>query len=118
MLSEREIIQEFKHRRAETWVASKYWLLLVIVGFVGGAFVGNLDQDSPAELWKWGSLFFALIFVSILRLVFIVRDKYRCPACEGIPMQRNTLLGPGSFGVEEGVALSPARCSNCGVRLK
>jgi hypothetical protein len=118
MLSEREIIEEFKRRRAETWAASKYWLLLAIAGFAGGAFIGDLNQDSSPKLWKWGTLFFSLVFVSVLRLVFVVRASYRCPACGEIPMQGSALLGPGSFGVEEGVALSPSRCSNCGVRLK
>lgn len=118
MPSELEIIEEFKKRRADTWAASKYWLLLAIIGFVGGMFVGNLDQNSSPERWRWGILFLAFIFVAVLRLTFIVRSKYRCPSCGNIPMQRSTQLGPGSFGIEEGVALSPTRCSNCGVRLK
>ena len=118
MPSEHEIIEEFKQRRALIWASSKYWLLLAAIGFVGGAYIGNLDQNSSPGLWMWGVLFFAFIFVSILRLVFVVRANYRCPACGEIPMRRKAMFGPGSFGFQKGVEVSPIACTNCGARLK
>ena len=118
MLSEREIIDEFKQRRSNTLAASRNWVLLAVVGFVGGAFVGDLDANSSLAQWNWAVLFFSLAAISILRLVFIFRANYHCPSCGELPVKRSTVFGPGSFGIEEDIDLDPMRCSHCGVRLK
>lgn len=110
--------QEFQKRRAETWAASKPWLLLMAIGVIIGSFVGDLNDQSPTQnLVLWLAVF-AFCGGSIVRLTYIVRAHYRCPVCGKVPMSGSTFLGSGSFGYERGVDLNPRLCQACGAKLK
>jgi hypothetical protein len=115
---DQDTVKEFQENRAETWAASKPWLFLMAIGVIGGLFVGDLNGQSPTERWVLGLIFFVLFGASIMRLTFIVRARYRCPACGKVPMSGWALFGPGSFGYERGVDLNPRQCHNCGTKLK
>ena len=117
MPSRSDSAREFQKRRADTFKTALPWVVLAFIGFVGGAIIGNLNEDSSSARWSAGILFFAMVFVAIWRVVFIFRARYRCPVCGAVPMQGDVLLGPMSFGYDEGVALNPSRCSKCGAEL-
>jgi len=108
---------EFQKRRAEIWAASKPWLFLMLIGFLGGFFVDRISALSPNAIWTASIVLFLVAGASIVRLVQIVNSNYRCPSCGAVPMSGWASLGPGSFGYEEGVDLSPSACPSCGVKL-
>ena len=118
MINGRDTASEFQEIRAETWAAARWWLLLMLIGAIGGFFVGDLDDNSSSERWAVGLLFFAMFAVPIVRLTYIVRSLYRCPSCSEVPMEGWLNIGPSSFGAARGVALSPRQCPNCGAKLK
>ncbi|MBZ0068439.1 MAG: DUF2818 family protein [Thiobacillus sp.] len=111
-------VQEFQRRRKQTWAAAKPWLLLLAVSVGVGLAVGNVTNQSSQKEWAFFLLAFILFFASVVRLVFIVRALYRCPACGEVPMSGWANIGPHSFGAERGVDLNPVQCSRCGAKLK
>ena len=113
-----DTVREFQVRRKQTWAAAKPWLLLLIASIVVGLFVGDVSEKSSEKEWAIFLGMFAAFFASILRLVFIFRAQYRCPACGEIPLSSWVSLGPQTFGVERGVDLNPSVCSHCGAKLK
>ncbi len=113
-----DTVREFQLRRKQTWATAKPWLLLLAVSIGVGLFVGDVSDRSSEKEWAIFLGMFVAFFVSILRLVFIVRAQYRCPVCGEVPMSGWALLGPSAFGAEHGVDLNPSQCSHCGAKLK
>ena len=115
---DQDTMKKFQESRAETWAASKPWLLLGATGVIGSLFVSELNGHSSIEKWILGLIFFLLFGAAIMRLTYIIRARYRCPACGKIPMSGRASFGPSSFGYERDVNLNPRLCPNCGVKLK
>jgi len=113
-----DTVREFQLRRKQTWGAAKPWLLLLIASIVVGLVIGDVSENSSEKGWAIFLGMFAAFFISILRLVFIFRAQYRCPACGEVPLSSWASLGPQTFGVERGINLNPSQCSHCGAKLK
>lgn len=111
-------VKEFQRRRKETWAAAKPWAFLLVGSAIGGLFITMAHGKPLTDHWLFSLILFAGFAVSILRLTFIVKASYRCPVCGEVPMQGVSLLGPPSFGHEEGVDLNPTKCLHCGAQLK
>ena len=107
MLDENAIALEFQRRRNETWVAARGWVLSMALGALGGLFVGDLnDQLAPLE-WAFGLACFAMFAIPIVRLTYLIRAHYLCPACGQVPMGGFFSFGPSAIGYSRGVELNP-----------
>ena len=113
-----DTVREFQLRRMQTWAAAKPWLLLLVASTVGGLFVGSVTGQSSQKEWAFFLLAVVVFIASVVRLVFIVRALYRCPACGEVPLSGWAQVGSRSLGVESGVDLNPVQCSRCGAKLK
>ena len=102
------VIAEFQRRRNKTWQLTRPWFLVVAVGF-GGFVIPFLFEIS--ELWTLNLVFggFIVAAVGIIRMTFIWKREYRCPACN------RPIIIPGQYS---GVPVDPEECPRCGVRFK
>ena len=116
MSADLETVLEFKRRRKVTWDAVKWWVAIDSIGLIGMMLLGDIDESASLQRFAAPFVLFMLVGIAFIRIVYIVRANYRCPACEAIPMSTDFSVGPG-IGYEEGVAINPKRCSACGARL-
>jgi hypothetical protein len=111
-----EIITEFQYRRKATGKAILPWLVVTSIASLSAFLIGDERAITPNR-------FLVCIYMSVLagvafvRIIYIVREKYRCPHCDEIPMSSGISIGSG-FSFDEGVALYPKRCSHCGTELR
>ena len=115
---DQQVVAEFARIKIATWRGCRYWLPVLAGGFIGMIAFGDVDDNSSPQRWAFSLVAFCLLCLAILRIVVVVRRTYRCPVCGSIPMNRGSLFGPGSFGIDSSVALNPVTCSSCGARLK
>ena len=106
---------EFQRRRADTWSISRPWLLLAALSFTVDVLAGRFDLLSSSEDRIFGQISLAVFGASILRLIFVLRTRYLCPACGAMPMTGGS---SAPFWYRRGVDLDPETCSNCGAKLK
>lgn len=134
---ESETVAEFQKRRKRTWRATRLWVLLAIVGWVGfsmpfwinpaakcshAGFASSSCTLSPDDtpLWQFILLMVSFIGVSasIIAITMATRRYYRCPKCETVPTSSWTSLGPTNIGMQWGIPFNPSVCGKCGARLR
>ena len=119
MLTDAQVLTEWKRRRTTTWRAIRVALLVL---FICGCAFWYLTQTPAPEMngtqFLLSFLIFCALGTAMLVVIFRVNRLYRCPRCNTVPMGEWSTLGPGSIGYESGVALNPQRCSKCGAVLR
>lgn len=119
MLTDAQLLSEWKRRRSTTWRAIRVALLVL---FISGCAFWYLARTPTPEMNGTQLVLLFAIFVALgiamLVVIFRVNRLYRCPRCNTVPMGEWSEFGPGSIGHETGVALNPRKCSRCGAVLK
>jgi len=112
MTNDMDTVQEFQRRRRETWKAVKPFIALMGGGIAGFILmiVANDFHLPPDKKFLVLLFLFALIGISFLFIVLIIRAKYVCPRCNKIPVYE--------YSGQGGVDLNPDVCPYCGTRLK
>lgn len=85
MLDERAIVIEFQKRRKHTWVVARWWVLPIALCVLFKLVKYINDPTAPLEM-TFSLICFTMVAVSIVRLTYIIRAHYLCPACEQVPM--------------------------------
>lgn len=103
-LNQQEIIRQFQTRRKLLFIFFPAQMLgavicIIVIRFPDASFMG-------LENVMWGGIGLLLVLFGILMVIF----KYRCPACNKIPMVKSTR--------GEGADPSPENCPHCGVQLR
>jgi len=96
---------EFQRRRSAVWRGVCGWALGVVPVFVAVPLLGGLEKQSPLLFWAVVLPLGCLAFFSAFRVVRVINNRYRCPACE-----KRVTEG-------DGVALNPRTCPHCGAAL-
>jgi hypothetical protein len=112
MTDDSDTAREFQRRRKEAWNGAKRWFFVPAAGFAAFFLMGITNfKLSPPEEFVTLFILFVLTAFSLVRIIFIVRAKYRCPRCGNIPWT-------DSFTEQGALDLSPDTCSSCGSLLK
>ena len=119
MLTDAQVIEEWRQRRSSTWRAIRVALTISVI--CGGAFWYLAKTPASAmngtQLLATFAIFCAL-GTAMLVVIFRTNRLYRCPRCDSVPMGEWAAFGSGPFGYESGVALNPKRCASCGAVLR
>jgi hypothetical protein len=119
MLTDAQVLSEWKRRRSTTWRGIRVALLVL---FIAGCAFWYLARTPTSEMSGTQLVLSFAIFVALgiamLVVIFRLNRLYRCPRCNTVPMGAWSEVGPGSIGYESGVALNPHRCSGCGAVLR
>lgn len=118
MADDSKVARDFQRRRKETWNAVRPWLLIMAIGFIGSLWLGNSNFNDSPQRWIAAILCLTLVGVAIARIAFIVKDRYRCPACGAIPMAGAFAAGPSAVGYDYGIDLNPKQCPACRAQLR
>ena len=119
MLTDAQVLSEWKRRRSTTWRAIRIALLVCLVAGCAFWYLAQtpMPEMSGAQLIVSFGIFGALV-IAMLVAIFRVMRLYRCPRCNTVPMGEWSDLGPGSIGHESDVALNPHKCAKCGSVLR
>ena len=119
MLTDAQVLSEWKLRRSTTWRAIRVALLVLSIG---GCAFWYLAQTPAPEMnvaqFVLSLAIFVALFTATLVVVFRVNRLYRCPRCNAVPRGRWFEPGPDSIALESGVALNPEKCLKCGAVLR
>jgi hypothetical protein len=110
---------EFQRRRAATWNAIRWWLLLAVLS-IATLFVLPF-APAPSNISQHLRVGVSLIvgFLVCVGVINIqVRRIYRCPSCNKLPIK--TIYGWRSeLGTEaRDIQWNPSICPNCGAPLR
>ena len=119
MLTDTQVLTEWKRRRSLTWRAIKVPLAIVVIsGCAFWYFARTPAPEMTGAQLLITFLVFGVLFIAMLVAIFRVNRLYRCPRCNTVPMGTWSTLGPYSFGYHSGVAANPHKCSKCGAVLR
>jgi Na+/melibiose symporter-like transporter len=119
MLTDAQVLTEWKRRRSTTWRAVRLALAVIFIsGFAFWYMARTPAPEMNGVQLLVTFLVFCVLGIAMLVVIFRVNRLYRCPRCNTVPMGEWTSLGPDSVGYESGVALNPQRCSKCGAVLR
>jgi len=106
MLTDAQVIAEWKRRRSTTWRAIRLALAVLLIS--AGAF-WYLAGTSGAEVSGWrllaGFLSFGVLIVAMLAVILCMNKLYRCPRCNEVPDY-------------DGWPVNPERCARCNAVLR
>ena len=109
MLTDAQVLAEWKRRRTATWRAIRF--ALSVLGISGGAF-WYLASTPGSDMTGWQLLATFLIFIAmaVVMLVVITRTlrNYRCPRCNSVLLD----------SYESGIVLNPKQCGRCSAVLR
>jgi len=119
MLTDAQVIAEWKLRRSVTWQAIRLSLAICVACGVAFWYLAR----TPASEMSGRQLlttFVTFCVLGVAMLVVIIRTNklYRCPRCNSVPKGAWSTSGPATYGLHSGVALNPKRCGTCGVVLQ
>jgi|SRR3569833_1330489 len=119
----------FRMARSDTWRAIRIWMLVLVAGMIGFATPFWLNRsrlhtlapgryslsaaDERGGQFTLGLVSFVATAVAVIGITVGVRRRYRCPKCNAVPTGTWSTLGPGSFGLNRGVAINPSLCPSC-----
>jgi hypothetical protein len=126
-------VAAFRKARRDTWRAIRIWLLVLVGGVIGFAIPFWLNRshlhtiapgkyslsaaDETVGQFTLGLGSFIAAGAAIIGIAVGVRRHYRCPKCNAVPIGTWSTLGPGSFGLNRGIAINPSVCPSCGAAL-
>jgi hypothetical protein len=126
-------VTAFKQRRDQTWKATRFWWLLLVIGSIGFYVPFYLERAHAHNVAKYydlssndetegeftmGLVSFVIAGAAVIGITVGTRRHYRCPKCEEIPIGSWSSFGPSSISWQSGVELFPSVCRNCGAQLR
>jgi hypothetical protein len=130
-------VKAFKERRRQTWKATRFWYIPLVIGLIafevpfylerahvhtvhsGFSVKQTLSSEDETEgEFTIGLISLLAIFAGGIGITVGTCRHYRCPRCDEMPTRSWTSFGPNSFGWQSGVVLFPSVCPNCGAKLR
>jgi hypothetical protein len=106
MLTDAQVIEEWKRRRSTTWQATRIALAVLLIS---GGTLWYLARTAASDMSGTQLLasFLMLCVLFVAALVVIVRTNklYRCPRCNDVPGY-------------DGWPVNPERCARCNAVLR
>jgi hypothetical protein len=99
------VTTEFQRGRSRLWRNVRWWALGLVPLFVAVPLLRGLEKQSPLPFWAVILPLGCLAFFSGYRIVTMINNRYKCPAC-------GKLVTEG-----DGIALNPRDCPHCGTAL-
>lgn len=110
---------EFRERRARTWRAARWWLVVgIFAGICFGVVPGGSDRALSQAEFTFMMVCFFVAGASIIFLIRAILTYYRCPNCDQIPMTSSFKASVSGISYRRSVDLNPTECSHCGARLR
>jgi hypothetical protein len=106
MLTDAQVIEEWKRRRSTTWQATRIAISIALIS--GGALwylAGTAASDMSGTQLLATFLISCVLFVAAFVVIVRTNKLYRCPRCNDVPGY-------------DGWPVNPERCSRCNAVLR
>ena len=108
LLTDAQVIPEWKRRRSITWRSIRFPLVILIVSGIAFWYEMRTPASEMTGTQLLASfLIFGVLGVSMIVVIVRVSRLYRCPRCDSVVMDS-----------ESGIPLNPKRCGKCQAVLR